>query len=150
MKIFTKILVPVDFSSHANEAVRYAADLSRTYGATVMIVHVAQPPSYMLPDLYYPFTPNQVIEINAMNNKGLEAALQQARTAGAQGVASKLLQGYPAAEIAACAALEKFDLIVMGSHGRTGISHALLGSIAEKVTRQAPCPVLIVRLAAAV
>jgi nucleotide-binding universal stress UspA family protein len=147
MKPFKRIIAPTDFSPNSAEAVRYAADLSRRYEASLTVVHVYQPIAYAAHDGFEIRTPAQLTELLAEVDKGLANARDDAAAAGAVRVESKLLQGSVFEELMAFASDGAFDLIVMGTHGRTGLNHALLGSIAEKVVRRAPCPVLTVRLA---
>lgn len=145
MKPFQRILVPVDFSEHSAVAVQMAADLSRRYEASVTLVHVYEPLAYALPDGYLLFTEPQLNGLMEEFGKLLDAEKQRARAAGAVRVDAQLLQGFAAGEIRQLAEQGAFDLIVMGTHGRKGLSHALLGSVAERVVRTAPCPVLTVR-----
>jgi len=143
MKPFRKILVPVDFSGHSSDAIECAADLSRRYEASVTLVHAYQIVEYAFPEGYLLQKASDQSGAMAVHAHKLEAA--QAQAAGALRVESKLLQGTAAAEIVRFAEETQQDLIVMGTHGRTGFKHALLGSVAEHVVRTAPCPVLTVR-----
>jgi nucleotide-binding universal stress UspA family protein len=144
MRPFTKILVPVDFSPHSAEAIRYAGEFSRRYEADVTLVHVFQPVSYLVPDGFVLFTPTQFNELTTEFEKQLAGAKDAALSAGATRVETKLLQGAPFEEIVDLAREGNFDLIVMGTHGRTGLKRAAIGSVAERVVRKAPCPVLVV------
>lgn len=146
MKPFKRILVPVDFSPHADEAIRTAADLSKRYDGSVTLVHVYETVAYTLPEGYVLYTPQQLADILSEFKKLLESAKQKAEAAGAQRVETTQLQGPVANEITQFARDQNFDLIVMGTHGRSGLKHALLGSVAERVLRKAPCPVLTVRV----
>lgn len=145
MKPFSKILVPVDFSPYSRAATRYALDLARRYGAPITLVHAYQTVVYALPDSYVVYTPDQLANVLTTLQSQLNGAAAEARKDGSVEVDTRVLQGDVASEIVQCAAAEGYDLIVMGTHGRTGPSHLLLGSIAEKVVRRAPCPVLTVR-----
>jgi nucleotide-binding universal stress UspA family protein len=147
MKPFSKILVPVDFSPHSREATLYAVDLARRYSAPITLVHAYQPIVYALPESYVVYTPNQLANILTELQKQLAAAKVDAELAGATKVDTSVLQGDVASQIVQCAVDGGHDLIVMGTHGRTGPAHLLLGSIAEKVVRRAPCPVLTVHAA---
>lgn len=146
MKPFGRILVPVDFSAHSAEAIRCAADLSPRYDAPVTLVHVFQPVEYALPEGYVLFATSQLASMMAEFEKQLDAAKADAEAAGALRVETKLLQGMVSSEIVTFAEGSGHDLIVMGTHGRTGLRRALLGSVAEQVVRRAPCPVLTVRV----
>ena len=145
MKPFKKILVPSDFSAHSQEALRAAADLSARYEATVTIVHAYEPVAYPLPEGYVVFTATQLADMQTQFEKQLATAKRDALDAGARQVETKQLMGNPAHEVVEYAKQHGFDVIVMGTHGRRGIKHALLGSVAERVLRIAPCPVLIVK-----
>lgn len=146
MKPFRKILVPLDFSAHADHAIEVAADLARRYGASVCLLHTHEPVLYAAPESYLLYSAQQLPVLLAELKTRLDASEKQARAAGATEVTSVLLQGIAFVEIVRHAREGGFDLIVMGTHGRTGIAHALLGSVAEKIVRKAPCPVLTVRL----
>ena len=144
---FRKILVATDFSPPADKAVLRAADLSRRYDAPLTLVYVYQPVTYGgLPEGHVVYTPLQMGDLMAAFEQRLLAAKQVAEAAGAKSVQTKLLMGPTASEITDYAASQQFDLIVIGTHGRTGFRRFLLGSVAEKVVRTAPCPVLAVRL----
>ncbi len=144
MRPFKRILVPVDFSPHSEEAIRYAVDVAQKYGATLTLTHVYQPIAYSVPDGLVFYTPAQLGELLSELERQLEQMRVQAEKAGALRVESKMLQGVPSDEVAALAKDGGYDLIVMGTHGRTGLRHALMGSVAERVLRSAPCPVLTV------
>jgi nucleotide-binding universal stress UspA family protein len=145
MKPFRKILVPVDFSAHSARAVQVAADLARRYEGTLELVHVFDPLAYPLPDGYVMFTRPQLDEMFARFDAELAKYQQAALAAGAARVQTHVRQGPCAAEICDYAREGLFDLVVMGTHGRRGLSRVLLGSVAERVLRMAPCPVLTLR-----
>ena len=144
MRPFKRILVPVDFSPHSEEAIRYAVDVAQKYDGTLTLAHVYQPIAYSVPDGLVFYTPAQLGELLSELERQLEQMRVQAEKAGALRVESKMLQGVPSDEVAALAKEGGYDLIVMGTHGRTGLRHALMGSVAERVLRSAPCPVLTV------
>jgi len=142
-----RILVPTDFSPNSSEATAWAADLAGRYKAGITLVHVYQPVSMILPEGFVLKSADDIADLL----HSLDAALAEAKSqlaALAPGVAidSVLLQGAPFAEIVRHAREKRFDLIVIGTHGRSGLRHALLGSVAEKVVRKSHCPVLTVRL----
>jgi nucleotide-binding universal stress UspA family protein len=134
-----KILFPTDFSSCSDAPLAYATALARDTGATLLIVHVEEPPlAYGGGEMYYG-TPEP-------DYAGLEQMLANVRpTDPAVPCERKLISGSPAETIVELAAAENVDLIVMGTHGRTGLRRLLMGSVAEAVIRTAPCPVLIYR-----
>jgi universal stress protein A len=145
MKPFQKILVPVDFSEHSAEAVRVAADLARRFEAALTLVHVYDPLVYALPD-GFTYMPQPAIDqlLQAFTDQ-LAQTKREALEAGATRVETQVLQGIVAGAIIERAERGAFDLIVMGTHGRTGMQHVLIGSTAERVVRLATCPVLTVK-----
>jgi nucleotide-binding universal stress UspA family protein len=145
MKTIKKILVPLDFSPHSGQALQFAIDLARRYEASLDLLYVYQTVTYALPEGYILVTPDQLNEILSHLDKQLSAAKQEAVAAGIAQVGSTVVQGYPINEILHRANEGKADMIVMGTHGRTGIKRAVLGSVAENVLRAASCPVLVVR-----
>ena len=145
MAIFKHILIPVDFSAHSNAALLLGSEMAARFGSSVSLLHVHELLPYGLPSEYEMYAPDLRQRVIAQIEQGLAAAQRRAETAGARTVETKIIEGYPAADIAKFAAKGGFDLIVMGTHGRRGIQHALLGSVAERVVRMAPCPVLTVR-----
>lgn len=148
MSPFKKILVPLDFSAHSDEAQRVACEMAETFGASVTLVNVFSPPIYPTPEGAYVALPTVYADLVAANNQRLEGAMAAVKQAHPTlSVESCVLEGVPFREIVGFARKHGFDLIVMGTHGRTGLKHALLGSVAEKVVRKAPCAVLTVRVA---
>jgi nucleotide-binding universal stress UspA family protein len=146
-----KILVPVDFSEGALPAVALAATMARTFDASVELLHVWQPPPLIpFPVVIVP-SPGETTPINieelARTTAGaqMKELVDRLRDQGVREVLSRVAVGAPAYEIVELATLGHFDLIVMGTHGRSGIAHAVIGSVAEKVVRRAKCPVLTVR-----
>jgi universal stress protein A len=145
MALVHRILVPTDFSAHAEHAFAYACELAGLYRATLVIGHVyAMPVTYVAGEPVAATAPADVAAMEADLDTALQGLVQQARTAGAADVEVAVTGGDAAHEIVRVAGEKGCDLIVMGTHGRTGIKHLLLGSIAEKVVRQAGCPVLTV------
>jgi nucleotide-binding universal stress UspA family protein len=140
-----KILCPVDFSAPSQEALHYAADLAQQFGAELTLLHVYQVPGYAFPEGVVMAAPEVLADLLASIDRALAEARTEAAGRGAARVATATAQGAPWTEIVRVAAEGGHDLIVLGTHGRTGIKHALLGSVAERVIRKAPCPVLTVR-----
>ena len=139
------ILAPVDFSGLGEPALAMACDLARRYGGTkVTLLHVYQLPNLMLPEGYILATPQELGAMFAHVKEELSKLTLRAHELGADAQAESV-EGVPWAEIVRFAQQRSVDLIVMGTHGRTGISHAFIGSVAERVVRHAPCPVLVVR-----
>ena len=144
MAIFHKILVPTDFTPPADEAVRIAVGLSRVCGAPLTILVVFQPPTVPLPEGALFARPEAMAKHFDHLKTQLDAVAARATDAGAIGVTPIITPGAAVDEIIAQARDGQFDLIVMGTHGRGGIRHALFGSIAEKVVQKASCAVLAV------
>jgi nucleotide-binding universal stress UspA family protein len=145
MKPYTKILVPTDFSSSATEALHTAVDLAARYGASITLVHVFEPLVYPFPEATGFSSILNLADVIEDIDKLLEKNKQAALDAGAKTVTATQLQGHPPSEIADYAKAGGFDLIVMGTHGRRGLSRLMIGSVAERVVRIAPCAVLTVR-----
>lgn len=131
-----KILFPTDFSHTGDAALAMATALARDSGATLLIVHVQEPPmAYGGGELYYGVQ-NPAVE-------DLERMLRAIKPADpAVAFEHRLVNGDPAAEIVRLAEEENVDMIVLGTHGRTGLYRLLMGSVAEAVVRRANCPVL--------
>jgi nucleotide-binding universal stress UspA family protein len=119
------ILVPIDFSPSGEQALRYGCALAEKFGSHVHLLHVV--------DDYYPFIPEASVFADQRDDY-----LAGLRT-GAEVV------GTPFLDIVRYAKEKDIGLIVIGSHGRSGLAHVLMGSVAERVVRKAPCPVLTVR-----
>jgi nucleotide-binding universal stress UspA family protein len=134
-----KILHPTDFSDPARAAFEMACALARDYGAELIVVHVNRPPAVYAPDgIAMPGPIEDPYE--------LRAKLARVRPTDAKvKVTHHMLEGEPADQILKAARAEAVDLIVLGTHGTTGLARLLMGSVAETVLRKAPCPVLTVR-----
>jgi nucleotide-binding universal stress UspA family protein len=145
MTRFNKILVPIDYSTHSEEAIRTAVDLAKRYSAPITLVNVYEPIDRLMPEAYWFLTPDQEARVLAAFKERLEKTEKQLHDMGAKDVASQLLEGPIAPKIVDYARDRGFDLIVMGTHGRTGVKHFVLGSVAERVLRIAPCAVLVVK-----
>jgi universal stress protein A len=140
-----KILIPLDFSDHTDEIVSYGVQLARRFQAEVHLLHV-------IPNLDY-FTPYESF-LAAESLVSVQKDIETEVTKDLQAVAQKI-EGVPVKqaihsgvaflEIIDYVRTEGIDLIVMGTHGRGGIEHILIGSVAEKVVRKSPCPVLTIR-----
>jgi universal stress protein A len=142
MKRISKILVPVDFSIHSEEALGFAADLSRRYDASLELLHVFHVTTYALPGGYVVPDGDQLTLILTDLQARLAAVKRTVLANGPLKVETTLIEGGVATEILRFAKERECDLIVMGTHGRTGMQHLLIGSIAEHIVRTAPCPVL--------
>ncbi len=145
MTPFRRVLVAHDFSSFADTALERAAEIAGRYGAALTIVHVYQPIVATIPDGLVLYSAAHFADFMGEINRHLEQLQQRALGFGATSTTTVVRQGPPHVELCDYAREHEIDLIVVGSHGRTGLMHALVGSVAEKVVRKAPCPVLVVR-----
>ncbi len=140
-----KVLCPVDFSDPARAAMNAAVEIAKHLDAELVLFHAYQLPGYTLPEGSVVASPMMLqeladrAEVHLQDWKGLAAGL------GVRRVSAEKAIGEPAFEIVEAARVRGCDLIVVGTHGRTGLAHALLGSTAERVVRRAGCPVLTVR-----
>jgi nucleotide-binding universal stress UspA family protein len=140
------VLVPTDFSDTSDSALRYGKALAAAFGATLHVVHIIEEP-YGQPWAVEAYG----FSLAALQDEWIKDA--QARLAGslteeerkAVNAITTTVLGHPVMEILRYATDNKVDLIVMGTHGRGPLGHVVLGSVAERVVRKAPCPVLTVR-----
>jgi nucleotide-binding universal stress UspA family protein len=133
------ILHPTDFSAYSDQAFQLACALSRDYGARLIVLHVATPPVIVYGEGVLPPEP-------AVFQEQLRERLQHVVPKDPKlAVEHRLVEGDVAKEILRLAGETKSDLIVMGTHGRTGLGRLLMGSVAEQVVRKASCPVLTVK-----
>ena len=149
------ILVTSDFSDLAREAYRWAASLARTAGAKVVVAHVVEEePAAAIPVIPGGVQP-EVFDLARFREESRKAAASAlegvAEEFRREGIAAetRLRTGRPFVEILRLARELPADLIVMGTHGRSGLRHALIGSVAERVVRKSPCPVLTIKQAGA-
>jgi len=147
------ILCPIDFSECSAHALDYARDFAKVVGANLHLLHVYEDPIATIPFAVagtagLPTAPVDLVR-EARKAHALEAERLQKLCAD-HGVTTHVeeVEGVPAETIIDVAKKKKIDLIVMGTHGRTGLSHLVVGSIAERIVRLATCPVLTVRIPA--
>jgi len=134
-----KLLFPTDYSTCGDEALEMAASLARDTGATLLVVHVEEPPlAYGSGEMYYGEPEPDNEELMRMLKEVVPRDLHVP-------CEHRLVTGEPAQAIVDLAEREGVDMIVMGTHGRTGLSRLLMGSVAEAVVRRAACPVLTVK-----
>jgi nucleotide-binding universal stress UspA family protein len=140
-----RVLVPIDFSDYSKNALKYAVNFSRCFNAKVYLVYVVEP-------VVYPadFSMGQValpeidMDLNARAKEELET-LAKREIGENEEITTIIKTGKPFIEIIETAAEIDADLIIIATHGHTGVEHILFGSTAEKVVRKAPCPVLTLR-----
>jgi nucleotide-binding universal stress UspA family protein len=137
MALINRILVPTDFSDHAGEAMEYAAEISEKFHAPIIILHVYASPVIPVPDGYVIVSATELADLRNRLADGLAKEQARAEKAGAHDVEALLAEGTAWDQIVHTAKDRGCDLIVMGTHGRTGLSHLILGSTAEKVVRKA-------------
>ncbi len=143
--VFQKILVPIDFSTHAHRALEVACQLAVSFEASLTLFHAYVIPSFPLPEGYVLASAETVAELMDKTQTAMSEARDRARALGVVRVETQVNEGAAFAEIVRVARENAHDLIVLGTHGRTGLRHALLGSVAEKVVRKAHCAVLTIR-----
>lgn len=133
------ILFPTDFSTASDAALGHAAALAKQSGGRLLIVHVEEPPlAYGGGELYY--------GLPEPDSERILAMLENVKPADPMVPCThRLSMGDPAGEIVRIATDEGAEMIVLGTHGRTGVSRLLMGSVAEAIVRRAPCPVLVYR-----
>ena len=141
------ILLPTDFSECGNYALSYAASIARTFGASITCVHVIEP---MVPTVGYSgmTEPLPIADISDQLEDSAERELPklaECEECAGLDVEELIVHGEAASEIVRVARDRQVDLIIVSSHGRTGLGRILFGSTAEAVVRHAPCPVLVVK-----
>ena len=137
-------LVPVDFSEYADQALGDAITLAKKLEARLTLLHVIHYLPIGVGDMGAALPVSYMDELEADVQQGMESYRQRAQQAGLE-TDVVIVHGIPFQSIVDVAREKNVDLIVTGTHGRTGLRHALLGSVAEKVVRLAPCPVLVTR-----
>ena len=140
-----RIVVPIDFSDTSYKALQYAVPFAAQFGARLILLHVIEP--FALPAELSYVSP----EVENAGQTAMKGALEKLAELCQQQLGAKCLSqasvrmGVPWHEITTAARASAADLIIIATHGRTGIQHVLVGSTAERVVRHAPCPVLVVR-----
>lgn len=142
---YRKILCPTDFSDCSRVAMRTAIDLANASGASLTLMHAWHFPAYTFTG-DAPIPANFAKELEATAERSMAKWKDEAEALGARRLSIRLVDGVPWDQIVRTLQGDStYDLCVMGTHGRTGLKHVLLGSVAERVVRHAPCPVLVVR-----
>jgi nucleotide-binding universal stress UspA family protein len=151
MKPFTKILHPTDFSEGANAALERAVEMCQRASGALTLMHV-----YEMPVTYpngFVFGPDMIqiledtarVQMTRLHERVTQMVRELAGTGSVPEITTKIVMGAPYREVVKEAQEGHYDLIVMGTHGRTGLKHLFVGSVAERVVRMASCPVLTVR-----
>ncbi len=148
MREIRRLLVPVDFSECSRAALECAAVFGERFGASIDVLHVWEKPHYVGPEFLirepgeagHPLEEAEITQADAEMDEFLSGFPQRQR------FRVRLVEsGKPYETIIKLAADEGFDAIVMGTHGRSGLPHLVIGSVAEKVVRTATCPVVTIR-----
>lgn len=139
-----RILVPLDFSDHAESILAWASHLAEEHGSSLILMH-----AYHLPvefqQMEGAYLPAEFwTQVKTEAEKSLEGHAAALRARGLE-VEVEVVEGYPATAIEEAVTRKNADLVVIGTHGHTGLKHLLLGSVAERVVQKAPCPVLTVK-----
>lgn len=145
MIVLKQVMVAADFSEQSRHVAAYAVELARPFQAEVVGCHVLEPLQGLLPLMSGP-TDSASTDVQASDAR--EAMERLLTDAGADRFRVLIQKGHPSAEIVRVAKNEDVDMIVIGTQGRSGMAHLLLGSTAENVVRLAPCPVMVVRTGA--
>lgn len=142
----SRILVPVDLKDGSRSVVNYALQLARPFGATVDVLHAWEPPQYVAPDLLVASPGWDAVSLEAMARdtagKELETLLRNVDGTAPVALSHRVVIGEAGNVVLEEAERGKYDLIVMGTHQRKGLTRMLLGSVAQKVVGRAVCPVL--------
>jgi nucleotide-binding universal stress UspA family protein len=138
-----KILAPIDFTQTSSRSCDYAVELAVKFEAALTIVHVYQVPLYTFPDGVLVTPADLATELSNKAQKNLDEVVTQYKGRGIP-ITGQLVNGVSWEEIARLTEEDKYDLVVMGTHGRRGLPRALMGSVAENVIRTSPVPVLVV------
>jgi len=142
-----RILVPTDFSVYSDTAIHYAADLAGHFGATLELIHIVEDPFLSGAWSAEGFIAGADNLLEDVTESAKIRLASVAAALAARGIVAEVsvATGPPSAGIVERARDGGFELIIMGTHGRTGLSHVVLGSVAERVQRTAPCAVLTVK-----
>jgi nucleotide-binding universal stress UspA family protein len=140
------ILAPTDFSAHSQKALRYACGLAQRLSAELHLLHILSEILPAGPDpLLMPVVPPEYYQQNEDRARETLDHLLDPVWGAPRSVVTAVRWGSPVEAIVSYALDHRIDLIVIATHGRTGLSHVLLGSVAERIVREAPCPVLTLR-----
>ena len=140
-----KVLVPIDFSDYSKNALKYAVNFTKQFNAELLLIYVVEPVLYppdfsmgqiAIPSVDFEMDKRAVEELDKLDKQEIPNEIK---------VRSVVKTGKPFIEIIETASEENIDLIIIATHGHTGVEHILFGSTAEKVVRKAPCPVLTLR-----
>jgi len=141
-----KILVPIDFSELSRKALQYGLTFARQFNAEILLLHVIEFAPLAAPSPPLPIIQDETTRATLHESAAKQLAKLRNETGSQTSVKASVRDGVSAHDEIVKAAIDgNFDLIILGTQGRTGLAHLLIGSTAEKVVRHAPCPVLVVR-----
>lgn len=140
------LLVPIDFSAHSDRALEYALELAAAVGARIHLLHSYHMSAQLAPPYLTTLAREFVERIRGESAEALRKAEERVHGAGIP-CESHLTERHPVEAILSEAERLQADLIVMGTHGHTGLEHVLIGSVAQRTARRAPCPVITVKAA---
>lgn len=142
---FKRILIPSDFSPHSVSALKLAVNLANTFDAELHLLHVVEsllPAVPLDPTGLYGLPPDYDERVKAAVEVEIDKVVKTVQTKVP--LIRRIHTGSPLVEIVRYARKSSIDVVVMGTHGRTGLAHVVMGSVAESVLRSAPCPVMVV------
>ena len=141
-----KILFPTDFSEHSKHAFSYAMSFAKEYGARLYMLHIVEDVQYLANAYMFdvPIMPS-FADMEQSRLKEMQEFIDREAADSSISIETMIKHGRPFIEIIQTARDENIDLIVIATHGRSGLEHVFFGSTAEKVVRKAPCPVLSIR-----
>ncbi len=142
---FRKILVPTDFSSHSRLALEHAVELAKASGGSIVLLAVIEPYPFIAGDITVAVPGWSPVTLEEYGRKEAEKQLQaEVDALTAQGVTANWRTDFGGPAAAIVSASKNFDLVVLGTHGRSGLARAFLGSVAQQVVARSACPVLTV------
>jgi nucleotide-binding universal stress UspA family protein len=140
-----RILAPTDFSDLSKQGLKSALELAQSFGAKLLLIHVVEPPPYPVEGILpSPLDSTLLDDLERQANQEISKMLANMQGSAVE-VEGRVVVGVPYRKIVEVAEEEKADLLVVTTHGRTGLVHLVMGSVAEKIVRTAPCPVLTIR-----
>jgi len=140
-----RVLVPTDFSDYSELALQYGVSFCREYGAEMILLHVLEDPFYPATGASFGFDMSDFFTRMEAETRSRLEEIVSSEAARDIKIQPMIVRGTPFLEIIRVAKERDVDMVVLATHGRTGLAHVLMGSVTEKVVRKAPCPVLVVR-----
>jgi nucleotide-binding universal stress UspA family protein len=140
-----RILLPTDFSTHSATATKYACELATRFDAELHLLHTLEVHRASTPGFVMGLALPQYLQESRAAAEKAQAGVLDPQWAAGRKVVHAVVEGSPKVEIVRYARTQGVDLIVLATHGHTGLAHVLIGSVAENVVRTAPCPILTVR-----